>query len=186
MENTEYIYKNAFMFMESGELSVDLYRAIKDEISYMVEAKYKVYMDKLCDATDIKDNQFYSDFVEVLHKVEIILMNSKVTNLKKYIGEYFETAKLLQEKPSVMTKTVMTSLGLFDSLINKLVYSIMVKVNNKEIKADKGVYSVLNTYFGDNDYKIYVGMQDFLEECYGTIYDATRINYGGFVYGKKY
>lgn len=186
MENTDYIYKNAFVFNETGELHADLYCAIKDEIGYMVDAKYKVYMDKLCMTTDVEASEFYSTYVDILHKVDVIMMNSKITDLNDYVQSYQSTAKLLKENISMATKTIMTTLKLFDSDIQSLVIAIMTKVNLNEIKTDRGVYSVLSQYFSTDEYRTYKGMQDFLDQCYGTLYDATQINYGGKVYGKKY
>ncbi len=174
-----YIFRNAFIFMESGKLSDDLYRVLKDEISYMLDAKYILYMDKIYDTIDIDEGKFYAYIASVIKKVNIPLADSSVVDLDDYISAFNGMVK------STELSATLLILRLLQSEISRLVYHILSSNSEQGITKKYGIFAYINSYFeGDN--AMYDSVEQFLNKCYDIVFDNAKLNYGGFSYGKKY
>lgn len=174
-----HIFRNAFVFMESGDVVTDLYRVFKDEISYLLDNKYVLYMDKLYDIIDYDESKFYTYFASVLKKVNLPLSDSTVENLDDYINGFNGMNKSLELRSTLLI------LRLLQNEVNKLVFDIVEKNTQHEIDKKHGIFVYINGYFECED-RMYESVQSFLNKCYDIVYTNAKLNYGGFSYGKKY
>lgn len=187
-EKTEkHIFKNSVMFMESGNLRNDLYRAFKDELMYLLETKYRVYLDEYCLTYDRNLSAFYKVISWALQKLVFIMQDSTLTNLRSYVDDYNRTPiQLIDQSTKKQMAPVLTILREFDIILSKLVFDIMIECNENNIQTRYGVFSIINQYFEKCKEREYSSVDDVLEKCYGVVYETIRLSYGGTANGKKF
>lgn len=180
----EYVFKNSFVFMESGNLKVDLCRAMKDEIGYMCEKKHALYFNEYCEMK--KDNQFYGDFAEILNRLKNILLDPTINSLKEYF-EYFKfqvNIGLISKQEEEQMKLPLICLRQFDDLITNLAYDIVASTHKHGFITRYGVFSVIRQYFETDENKNYGNFYDFLDKIYSIIFQTIKLKYGD-TNGKK-
>jgi len=186
MEEKDYIFKNAFVFVESGNLKNDLYRAFKDEIGYMLEAKHKVYFDELCEKYS-KDEEYYKDLTDLLNRLKNVMQDADTTSLKDYLEEFkFQIkigaiGKLEEEK---MKFSILT-LRKFDEELDKFAYDVMGKTQEYGLEQKYGVYHLIKNYFKLDCGKMYKSFDEFLAQIYSIVFETLKLKYGEKKYGKK-
>lgn len=186
MEEKDYIFKNAFVFVESGNLKNDLYRAFKDEIGYFLEAKHKVYFKELCEKFS-KDEQYYKDLTDLLYRLKNVMQDSDTTSLKDYLEEYKFQVKIGaigKAEESKMQFSILT-LRKFDEELDKFAYDVIERAQDKGLETKYGVYHLLKDYFKLEDKKLYNKFEDFLDNIYSIVFETLKLKYGEKKYGKK-
>ena len=186
MEKKDYIFKNAFVFVESGNLKNDLYRAFKDEIGYMLEEKYKIYFKELCEKYS-KDEAYYKDLTDLLDRLKKVMQDTDTTSLKDYLEDYkFQIkigaiGKIEEEKMKFSIQCIRK----FDEELDKFAYNVMEIAENHEIERKYGVYYILREYFKLKENKLYETFEEFLDKIYSIVFETLKIKYGEKKYGKK-
>lgn len=186
MEEKDYIFKNAFVFVESGNLKNDLYRALKDEIGYMLEVKHKVYFDELCEKYS-KEEEYYKDLTDLLYRLKNVMLDSDTTSLKDYLEDYKFQVKIgaIKKLEEDKLKFSILTLRKFDEELDKFAYDIIGKVQDNNLETKYGVYHLIKNYFKLNDKKLYGRFEEFLDNIYGIIFETLKLKYGEKKYGKK-
>lgn len=185
-EKNNYIFKNAFVFVESGNLKSDLYRAMKDEIGYMLEKKYDQYFKTICEDSS-KNNEYYKDLVDLLSKLKGVMLDSEITSIKEYFEDYKFQVKVGIYKPEDEKKMfyAFDALRKFDDTITNFAYEIMEKAHNLNFEKKYGVFHIIKQYFNMKDGKKYNSFQEFLDYIYSLVFETLKLKYGDKEYGKK-
>lgn len=181
---SEYVFKNSFVFMETGNLKVDICRAMKDEIGYMCENKHKLYLKEFCEMQT--NNMFYGDVADMLNRLKNILLDSSVNSLKEYF-EYYKfqvNIGLINESEQEKMKLPLLCLRQFDDIINDLAYDIVAATVEHNFVTKYGVFAVITQYFEKVANKKHVSIIAFLDTVYAIIFETIKIKYGG-TNGKK-
>lgn len=189
MENGKYYnFRNDTSFIESGNLRKDLYTAIKQEVGYFILDKYKVYMDKMCETFEDKLSSFYGDIASILLKLKQSLLDEKISDLSNYV-EYLRkdfNPRLYSESSARNTSIMIMCLDKIDILLNRLVYDIINKQEINKLSTSRGIFVLINQYFEKADNPIFESFGEFVDNCYGIVYENVRITRKDMIYGKKY
>ena len=186
MGNKDYIFKNAFVFVESGNLKNDLYRAFKDEIGYMLENKHKIYFQELCEKYS-KDEEYYKDLTDLMYRLKVVMQDSDVTSLKDYLEDYKFQVKIgaIGKTEQEKLKFTILTLRKFDEELDKFAYDIIQKVQDYGIEKKYGVYYIIQEFFKLKDKKLFSNFQEFLDKIYSILFETLKLKYGEKKYGKK-
>ncbi len=174
----EYVFKNSFVFMESGNLKMDLCRAMKDEIGYMCERKHAIYFNEYCEMQE--DNQFYGDVADILNKIKNVMLDPTITSLKEYF-EYYKfqvNIGLISKKEEKNMSLPLICLRQFDDHITNLAYDIVASTHKNDFVTKYGVFSIIRQYFEIEENKKYTNFYEFLDKIYSIIFQTIKLKYG--------
>ncbi len=179
MDKNYHVFRNMFVFMESGKLHDDLYAVIKDELAYVLDNKYSIYMDKIFDVIGSEEGKFYTYFASVLKKVSLPLGDGTVENLDDYVKGFDGMPRSGELKATLLILT------LIQQEITRLCYDIISVNTEARVSKKLGIFAYINEYLKDPK-RSYVSIESFLNKCYNIVYDNAKLHFGGLVYGKKY
>lgn len=185
-EKNNYIFKNSFVFVESGNLKSDLYRAMKDEIGYMLEKKHDQYFKTICEDPS-KNIDYYKDLVDLLAKLKSVMLDSDITSIKEYFEDYKFQVKvgIYKQEDEKKMFYAFDALRKFDDVITKFAYEIMEKAYNLNFEKKYGVFHIMKQYFNMKENKMYNSFQEFLDYIYSLVFETLKLKYGDKEYGKK-
>lgn len=159
--------------------------ALKDELGYFLEEKHKIYLNEFCTAFEKNLSDFYRKFSEVLKKLAFPLKDSTVVNLRQYVEDSIKYSDMDFSNKNVrnISNTILRE---FDKSLSQLAFDIVSVTRQQRWETKHGVFSVINKYFDWDGDKKYDSVTEFLESCYGDVYENIRMLFGGMVYGKKF
>lgn len=162
-----YEFKSYYEFEPTHVLKNDLYYAIKNEVGYYFEDAYLRKLDTLSETYDGYASQVVGKQAGVLSRVASYMSDIKVGTIGQYVS-YFNrnfNKSIFSQSYIVETQDTMRCLMKIDTLINRLVIDMVIKLVDSLKEMGSDPYMVITTYFEGDHKKVYPDFEHFLLAC---------------------
>lgn len=162
-----YEFKSYYEFEPSHVLKTDLYYAIKNEVGFHFQDAYLRKLDTLSETYSGYASELIGKQANVLSRVASYMSDIKVGTIGQYVA-YFNknfNKSIFSQTYITETQNTMRCLMKIDTLINRLVIDMVVKMVDALQVIGDDPYMMVTTYFDSDNKKLYPDFEQFLLAC---------------------